>query len=132
MSGSRARPLFFVEGGALMMVASTMVPVLTRILGRERNMLVDREGNEYWPAFGVKTLTKLAPIRQFQLAQVAVDKVEARLVTERGLTESEQADIRRHLAERLPSEMLVELKLLEEIPRTHGGKYEDFVNEVQR
>jgi len=108
------------------------LPVLTRILGRERNMLVDREGNEYWPAFGVKSMTKIAPISQFQLAQTAPDKVEARLVPQRPLTEAEQAELSRHLSERLPGTVSVELKLLEEVPRSAGGKYEDFVNETRR
>lgn len=108
------------------------LPVLTRILGRERNMLVDREGNEYWPAFGVKSLTKLAPLRQFQLAQVESGKVEARLVPERGLSKSEQASIRAHLAERLPGSVQVVLKIVTDIPRSAGGKYEDFVNETLR
>ncbi len=108
------------------------LPVLTRILGRERNMLVDREGNEYWPAFGVKSMTKIAPISQFQLAQVTVDKVEARLVPARPLSEEEQGQLAAHLSERLPGTVSVELKLLEEIPRSAGGKYEDFVNETKQ
>jgi phenylacetate-CoA ligase len=106
------------------------LPVLTRILGRQRNMLIDRDGNEYWPAFGVKTLTKIAPIKQFQLAQVSPDKVEARLVPERALDEAEKAKICEHLASRLPGSVAVELKLLDDIPRGAGGKYEDFVNET--
>ncbi|MEO3429856.1 AMP-binding protein [Pelagibius sp. CAU 1746] len=108
------------------------LPVLTRILGRERNMLVDREGNEYWPAFGVKSMTKIVPLRQFQLAQVAVDKVEARLVPERPLSEDERRRLVTHLSERLPGTVSVELVLLEEIPRGAGGKYEDFVNETKQ
>ena len=107
------------------------LPVLTRILGRERNMLVDREGNEYWPAFGVKAMTKIAPLRQFQLAQVSPEKVEARLVPLRPLSEAEQAQLAMHLSERLPGGVAVELKVMEEIPRSAGGKYEDFVNEVK-
>ena len=95
-------------------------------------MLVDRDGNEYWPAFGVKSLTKIAPINQFQLAQVAADRVEARLVPERPLTEAEQTEISTHLAERLPGTVTVLLKFLDEIPRSAGGKYEDFVNETRR
>jgi phenylacetate-CoA ligase len=108
------------------------LPVLTRIMGRQRNMLVDRAGNEYWPAFGVRSMIAIAPIRQFQLAQVAVDKVEARLVPERPLRADEQAELRAHLAARMPASVTVELKLLEDIPRTAGGKYEDFVNETLR
>ncbi len=108
------------------------LPVLTRILGRERNMLVDREGNEYWPAFGVKSMTKIAPINQFQLAQVTVDKVEARLVPARPLSEEEAGKLIAHLSERLPGTVSVELKLMEEIPRGAGGKYEDFVNETKQ
>ena len=108
------------------------LPVLTRILGRERNMMVDREGNEYWPAFGVKSLTKIAPLRQFQLAQVAVDKVEARLVPDGAISVEQQEEIRAHLSGRLPATVDVELRLLEDIPRSAGGKYEDFVNEIGR
>ncbi len=105
--------------------------VLTRILGRQRNMLVDRDGNQYWPAFGVKALSKIAPLRQFQLAQVFVDRVEARLVPDRALSDNEMARIREHLATRLPGTVTVELKLMDDIPRSAGGKYEDFVNETR-
>ena len=106
------------------------LPVLTRILGRERNMLVDRDGNEYWPAFGVKSISKIAPIKQFQLAQTSVGTVEARLVPERPLSDAERDQLRSHLESRLPGTVDVEIKLQESIPRTAGGKYEDFVNET--
>ena len=108
------------------------LPVLKRILGRERNMLVDPEGNQYWPAFGVKTLMKIAPLKQFQLAQVESARVEMRVVAERPLSADERAAICDHLSERLPGGLAVEVKELREIARSRGGKYEDFVNEVVR
>jgi phenylacetate-CoA ligase len=108
------------------------LPVLARIVGRERNMLIDRDGNEYWPAFGVSSLVAIAPIRQFQLAQVARDRVVARLVPERALSDDEQAQLRKHLSGRLPAGITVELQLLAEIGRSAGGKFEDFVNEMPR
>ena len=48
------------------------------------------------------------------------------------VADDERAKVCRHLTERLPGAMQVEVKLLEEIPRSKGGKYEDFVNEVRR
>jgi len=53
-------------------------------------------------------------------------------VPERPLTDEEQGLLVAHLSERLPGTVTVELKLLQEIARSAGGKYEDFVNEVGR
>lgn len=108
------------------------LPVLNRIMGRERNMLVDPEGNQYWPAFGVKALVKIAPVKQFQLAQIGAAKVEMRIVTARPLSEEEKAAICDHLGQRLPGGLAVEVRELEEIARSPSGKYEDFVNETLR
>lgn len=105
---------------------------MTRIMGRERNMLTDALGNQYWPAFGVRSLVKIAPLKQFQLVQIDLGMVEARLVPGRPLSEDEQTKIRDHLAGRLPGGMQVQVKLVSEIVRTAGGKYEDFVNETLR
>ena len=60
------------------------LPVLTRILGRERNaLLVAPTGERYWPAFGSRKFTEIAPIVQHQFVQKDAEWIEARLVTER-------------------------------------------------
>ena len=57
---------------------------LKRILGRERNaLLVAPTGERYWPAFGSRTFTSIAPIVQHQFVQKDAEWIEGRLVTER-------------------------------------------------
>ena len=95
-------------------------------------MLVDASGGQYWPAFGVRGLMKIADIRQLQLAQVALDTVEARLVVDTDLTPEKERELIEHFKSRLPYGFAVTLKYLPEIPRGAGGKFEDFVCEISK
>ena len=71
------------------------LPVLRRILGRERNALLGTQtGERYWPAFGSRTFTEIAPIIQHQFVQRDLKSIEARFITERPLTTTEEANWR--------------------------------------
>ncbi len=107
------------------------LPVLSRILGRERNaLLVARTGERYWPAFGSHRLTELAPIVQHQFVQKSLDRIEARLVTERPLTQAEERSLRIYIETSLPHRFTVSLRYCDEIRRNAAGKFENFVCEV--
>ena len=107
------------------------LPVLTRILGRERNaLLVAPTGESYWPAFGSRKFTSIAPIVQHQFVQKGADWIEARLVTERPLTPDEEVQLRTHIQGRLPWPFRVTFSYLDDIPRNAGGKFENFVSEL--
>ena len=108
------------------------LPVLKRILGRERNMLIDAAGGEYWPAFGVRGLLAIVPVRQFQLAQTGLGEVEARMVVDEPLAPEKEAEVMAHFRSRLPEGFTVVLKYVRDIPRSAGGKFEDFVCEIER
>src|SRR5262249_57510260 len=47
------------------------LPVLTRIMGRARNMLTLPDGKQIWPYFAGENLSGLAPTRQYQLVQTS-------------------------------------------------------------
>ncbi|GAB4370342.1 MAG: phenylacetate--CoA ligase family protein [Kiloniellaceae bacterium] len=103
------------------------LPVLERILGRVRNMLVRPDGGKVWPAFGTKTLMKVAPVRQYQFVQQRRDLVEARIVLWRPATAAEEQALIQHVRDSLPAGIEVALRIVDTIPRSEGGKYEDFV-----
>jgi phenylacetate-CoA ligase len=105
------------------------LPVATRILGRVNNMLVTADGNRYWPMFGMRTL-KDVEVRQHQFVQKAFDLVEARLVTAGPVSEKLKEKMARHMASHLPHGVRVEIVLVSEIPRSAGGKFQDFISEV--
>jgi phenylacetate-CoA ligase len=106
------------------------LPVLSRIVGRTRNMLTLASGERYWPNFGLRGLTDELPILQHQIVQKAFDRIEARLVTERGLTVEEEGRLRAQLLSRLPAGFRADIVYCEAIARGEGGKFEDFVSEV--
>ena len=109
------------------------LPVLTRILGRERNaLLVAPTGERYWPTFGSRQFAEIAPVIQHQFAQKDVDWIEARLVTERRLTPEEEARLRAHILGRLPGSFRITFAYPGDIPRNAGGKFENFVSEIAR
>lgn len=106
------------------------LPVITRIMGRVRNMLVLADGRCCWPSFGTRGFSDIAPVRQHQFVQKSYDVIEARLVTGRALTAGEEEALRRRFLSRLPAGFEIRFSYVSEIPRSAGGKYEDFVSEV--
>jgi phenylacetate-CoA ligase len=106
------------------------LPVLKRIVGRIRNMLVTAGGKRYWPTFGQRTFAKIAPVLQHQFVQKTVDLVEARLVVPGALTTEQEQRLQAHIASNLPSGIRVVVVRVDSIPRGAGGKFEDFVCEV--
>jgi phenylacetate-CoA ligase len=106
------------------------LPVLNRILGRSRSMLVLANGARYWPIFGSGRLADFAPILQQQLVQRSFDTIEARLVTARPLTAAEETRLREHIQSRLPMPLDVRFSYHDAIPRSAGGKFDDFVSDV--
>lgn len=106
------------------------LPVLERIVGRVRNMLVTADGKRYWPMLGTRSIMEIAPVRQYQLVQKAYDLIEARIVPAVELRAEQEDALRRHLLSRLPSGLRLQFVYLDHIARGPGGKFEDFVSEL--
>ncbi|MFH1603586.1 MAG: phenylacetate--CoA ligase family protein [Pseudomonadota bacterium] len=104
--------------------------VLRRVAGRVRNMLVTAVGERYWPAFGTRSFARIAPVRQCQLAQIEYDLIEARLVTAAALSPQQEDGLRALILSRMPPGLRVTFSYRDEIARSAGGKYEDFVCEI--
>lgn len=104
------------------------LPVLNRIAGRVRNMLVLPSGKKIWPFLGFYRDT--LPVRQRQVIQHSVDHVELRLVVDRPLTGLEEEQARVHFCETIGHPFRVTITYLDEIPRSSGGKFEEFTSLV--
>ncbi len=106
------------------------LPVLNRINGRTRNMLTLPTGDRIWPSFPEDGMMPIAPIRQFQIIQHDLHTVEARLVAARALSDDEVERLRAYFAGCLRHDFKLDLVFVDEIARSPGGKYEDFVSRV--
>lgn len=106
------------------------LPVLRRIMGRHRNMLVTLSGKRYWPSFGGRSVLEIAPVRQYQCVQKSRGLIEARLVVTAPLTLDQEERLKQHFAARVPEGAQVNLAYCDHLARGPGGKFEDFVSEV--
>lgn len=105
------------------------LPVLERILGRRRNMLVLPGGQRMWPTFG-KIWREIGVIRQLQLVQHDIQHIEARVVSVRPLTAEEEANFGAIVHERFGHPFRVSFTYLERIERPKNLKFEDFISLV--
>ena len=108
------------------------LPVLRRVLGRSRNMLVLPDGRRHWPSFPSKAWAGIAEIRQLQLVQDAPDHIEARLVLAYELTAEQSQKLTAVLQQCLTYPFPVTLQRVAAIERAPGSKYEDFICRLDR
>ncbi len=102
------------------------LPVLKRILGRRRNMLRLPDGTTHWPSFPSRVWLEVAPIRQFQLVQTALDTITLRLVVDRPLDAAAEARLADELNRRFGWPFRYRYEYPGAIERT--DKFEDFVS----
>jgi phenylacetate-CoA ligase len=105
--------------------------VLRRILGRKRNLLTLPNGERRWPLFGEgEGLDRLPPIRQFQVVQHSVDRVEVKVVVNGPLSDSDQQAIKHYVQVTLGHPFQIDVNQVPAITRHPTGKFEDFISLV--
>lgn len=102
------------------------LPVLARIVGRRRNMLVYPDGRTTWPVFTV-ACREAARYRDLQLVQLRPDTLLARVLPDGPIDE---AAITAALHDSLGYPFAVEFESVTEIQRTPAGKLEEFLTRV--
>lgn len=108
------------------------LPVLKRIMGRQRNMLTLPDGRQHWPSFPAEGWLPIAPVRQFQLVQRDLESIEARFVADRTVTPDEKLKLATMLHEYLRYPFRIDFVQLEQIERKPNCKFEDFISELPR
>jgi phenylacetate-CoA ligase len=104
------------------------LPVLRRILGRQRNMLTMPDGTRHWPAF--PDWLSVAPVRRFQMIQHDTKTIEVKLVCPRPLSAQEETGIRAMLTEKFGYPFDFRFSYQDSIAPGPNGKFEDFVSRV--
>ena len=106
------------------------LPVLKRIVGRARNMLVLPGGQLQWPHIPAASWAVAPPVRQFQVIQHTVDGLEVRLVCARPLLATEEDAVLAMVRQELGWPFQIKLTFIDQMEETPNGKYEDFVSKV--
>jgi phenylacetate-CoA ligase len=103
------------------------LPVLKRILGRQRNMARLPDGRTLWPSFPAAVWRSVVPVDQFQLVQREPDLIEARFVMEREMSPDEVVRLTLLLQQRLGFPFRIEPTRVARIERPAAHKFEDFI-----
>jgi phenylacetate-CoA ligase len=105
------------------------LPVIAKVLGRERHIFRFPDGAEVFPAL-YPAMKMLRP-REWQVAQVGPLEIEIRYVladpTHRVDWEAMTAYIRRQLH----PDVAVRYRRVDDLPRLPGGKFHEYVNEFE-
>jgi phenylacetate-CoA ligase len=107
------------------------LPSLRRIQGRVRNMLVTPQGEIRWPLVGFAEYRKVAPVRQYQVAQLAQNHVEFRLVTDRPLAQDEESALSAILRNKLGDFARIDFRYFPDLPLGVNGKFEEFISLIK-
>jgi len=110
------------------------LPVLNKIIGREQDMVTLPNGEQRWTllsAGNIESFMAIAPVHQYQFVQKDLNTIEVRLAVKRDLTEEEGDKIKDWVAGKLGHPFNVFITIVEDIPRTASGKYQDFVSELK-
>lgn len=105
------------------------LPVLNRIVGRRRGMLVYPDGHTTWPVFTV-ACRAAAPYRELQLVQESIEGLRLRIVPLAPITADHRAALIAALQGALGHPFAIAIEVVDAIGRTPAGKLEEFVSRV--
>ncbi len=108
------------------------LPTLSRIMGRRRNMVVLPDGSRHWPLIGAYHFREVADIRQYQAIQHSLDDMEIRLVVTSAMTAAQESKLSDMIHAALGHAFPLRFSYFkQELPKTRGGKFEEFISLVK-
>jgi phenylacetate-CoA ligase len=106
------------------------LPLIERILGRTRNIFRFADGSAVWPVLLSRDLKTYVPLQQFQTIQHSLTDIEFRYVPASREQTNDLAGLERYIRTRLHASVSVRATAVDAIPRSPGGKFEDYLSLV--
>lgn len=108
------------------------LPTLTRVVGRERNLLVLPNGEKVFPDFRLSQESALTdlPIRQYQVIQKKPDELELNLAVSSPLSPDQEKTLCGYFDRVFGYTFKYRIQYVASIPRATSGKYEVVKSEI--
>ena len=104
------------------------LPVLRRIVGRERNLMQLPDGSKFWPQFGMRDPEATRLVKQYQFIQVSLGRLEMKAVADHPLTEDERNWITALVRQKINHPFEVTIEQVEgPLPKGPNGKFQEFI-----
>jgi len=106
--------------------------VLKRIVGRERNLMRLPDGSKFWPQFGMRDPEATRLIKQYQVIQTSLERLEMKVVADHPLTDDERGWITALVRQKVKHSFEVAIEQVEgELPKGPNGKFHEFMCMVE-
>ena len=100
------------------------------VAGRQRNLFRFIDGTTKWPDMKMKDLRSIYPFRQMQVVQDQIDHLTVHMVESIAGGEIDHSALQAVFRKSLHPSLSITIQLCDEISRTPGGKFEDFVSKI--
>lgn len=101
---------------------------LKNVRGRERNLMLKPDGSRHWPLTNFMYFRDIAPIRQYQMIQESMEKIEVRFVADRAITADEEQKLKITIQQGLGYHFDITFMYFDkQIPLSPTGKFEEFI-----
>lgn len=118
----------YAQRGAAHETCKISLPRLQKIMGRQRNMFTFPGGRVVWPNAFFRDIKNFVPVAQTQVVQEAPLGIALRFVRDPDGVTEDLPGLTAYLRERLDPRITVRLDERAELPRSKGGKYEDYLS----
>jgi phenylacetate-CoA ligase len=106
------------------------LPVLERVMGRVRNMLILPNGEKRWPLGDLVKLREMTGVRQYQYVQKSWDRIEVRMVVDDDYDRAQELALATIIRGKFGYPFQLDFVYVDTIGHNAGGKFEDFVSEL--
>jgi phenylacetate-CoA ligase len=106
------------------------LPVLRRIMGRQRNMLRMPDGTAKWPAFTPMKWPGSSQIRQYQIVQKKIDQLLIRLIVQKTFNTDHEKQIAEIIEKRTGYPFQIKFEYPKQIDKAKNFKFDTFISEI--
>jgi phenylacetate-CoA ligase len=122
----------FALAGASSCLCGRSLPVITRIEGRARNAFLFRDGTRVWPrTFMVDAMRPFVAFSRFQLVQRDFERLEMRVIPDGSERTPDLVGLTLCARRLIHPSAEIEVVEVEILAPGLGGKFEEFISEVQ-
>jgi phenylacetate-CoA ligase len=114
--------------GAHRCACGRMLPVLSEVHGRRRNMITLPDGRRLWlPGRTLSAMAAFVPSRRMRLVQLAPDRFQLLYEVDGSAAAPDMTGLSACAARLIHPDVTIDPQAVEELSRSAGGKYEDIV-----
>lgn len=106
------------------------LPVIKDIKGRVRNLVQYPDGRSNWPIIADHNFHKIGSIKQYQAIQTTLEDINFNVVVGEPLSLRQEKTLEKDLRKWLGYDFNIHFNYVDDIPRSAGGKFEDFKSEL--